>query len=90
MEMQERARVAVIDVDKIGSRVGYDGTYFGSAEEFLSWPNIDQMNCLIIDVRLPGTCRQRDTDLSRCGLVHDERASISFRSCWHIACNIGA
>jgi FixJ family two-component response regulator len=62
MEMHERPRIAVIDDDEsvresvvsLIESVGYDATHFGSAEEFLSWPNIDQMNCLIVDVRLPG------------------------------------
>ena len=34
--------------------VGYDADLFGSAEEFLGLPHLDQFDCLILDVRLPG------------------------------------
>jgi FixJ family two-component response regulator len=34
--------------------VGYEAIVFESAEEFLKSPNIGQVNCLIVDVRLPG------------------------------------
>lgn len=54
--------VAVIDDDEsvresvvsLIESVGYEVAFFGSAEEFLDWPGMDQVNCLIIDVRLPG------------------------------------
>lgn len=62
MESSEHARIAVIDDDQsvreslVGliESVGYEVAFFGSAEEFLSWPKFDQVNCLIVDVRLPG------------------------------------
>jgi FixJ family two-component response regulator len=55
-------RVAVIDDDEsvresvvsLIESVGYDAIFFDSAEEFLNSPNIDQVNCMIVDVRLPG------------------------------------
>lgn len=58
----EAPRVAVIDDDEsvresvVGliESVGYDAIFFDSAEEFLSSANLDQVNCLIVDVRLPG------------------------------------
>ena len=62
MEMPEHPRIAVIDDDEsvresvlgLIESVGYDGALFGSAEEFLNSPHIDQVTCLILDVRLPG------------------------------------
>ena len=62
MEMPERPCIAVIDDDQsvresvvsLIESVGYEATFFGSAEEFLNSPHIDRMNCLILDVRLPG------------------------------------
>ena len=58
----ECPRVAVIDDDEsvresiVGliESVGYEAIFFGSAEEFLNSSSIDQVNCLVIDVRLPG------------------------------------
>jgi FixJ family two-component response regulator len=58
----ESPRIAVIDDDEsvresvVGliESVGYDAVFFDSAEEFLSSANLDQVNCLIVDVRLPG------------------------------------
>jgi FixJ family two-component response regulator len=58
----EVPRVAVIDDDEsvresvVGliESVGYDAMFFDSAEEFLNSPNIDEVNCMIVDVRLPG------------------------------------
>jgi FixJ family two-component response regulator len=55
-------RIAVIDDDEsvresvvgLVESVGYDAMFFDSAEEFLNSANIDQVNCLIVDVRLPG------------------------------------
>lgn len=54
--------VAVIDDDEsvresvvsLIESVHYEDIFFHSAEEFLNSPNIDQVNCLIVDVRLPG------------------------------------
>ncbi len=62
MEMSERPHIAVIDDDEsvresvvsLVESVGYDATLFGSAEEFLNSPHIEKVNCLILDVRLPG------------------------------------
>jgi FixJ family two-component response regulator len=62
METRKHPHIAVIDDDEsvresvVGliESVGYNATLFGSAEEFLSWPGIDQLRCLIVDVRLPG------------------------------------
>jgi FixJ family two-component response regulator len=62
MEMPEHPRIAVIDDDEsvresvlgLIESVGYDGTLFGSAEEFLDSPQVDRVTCLILDVRLPG------------------------------------
>jgi FixJ family two-component response regulator len=58
----EVPRIAVIDDDEsvresvvgLVESVGYEAFVFESAEEFLNSPNIDQVNCLIVDVRLPG------------------------------------
>jgi FixJ family two-component response regulator len=58
----EVPRIAVIDDDEsvresvggLVESVGYEAIVFESAEEFLKSPNIDQVNCLIVDVRLPG------------------------------------
>jgi FixJ family two-component response regulator len=58
----EVPRIAVIDDDEsvresivsLIESVGYDAVFFESAEEFLSSPNIDRVNCIIVDVRLPG------------------------------------
>jgi FixJ family two-component response regulator len=58
----EVPRIAVIDDDEsvresvlgLIESVGYEVIVFESAEEFLSSPNTDQVNCLIVDVRLPG------------------------------------
>jgi FixJ family two-component response regulator len=58
----EASRIAVIDDDEsvresvvsLVESVGYDAIFFDSAEEFLNSPNIDQVKCLIVDVRLPG------------------------------------
>jgi FixJ family two-component response regulator len=58
----EAPRVAVIDDDEsvresvvsLIESVGYQAIFFNSAEEFLNSPNIDQLDCLIADVRLPG------------------------------------
>jgi FixJ family two-component response regulator len=58
----EVPRVAVIDDDEsvresvlgLIESVGYEVIVFESAEEFLNSPNTDQVNCLIVDVRLPG------------------------------------
>jgi len=58
----EAPRVAVIDDDEsvresvVGliESVGCEALFFGSAEEFLNSSGIDQVNCLIVDVRLPG------------------------------------
>ena len=54
--------IAVIDDDAsvresvVGliESVGHEAIFFGSAEEFLNSSRIDQVNCVIIDVRLPG------------------------------------
>src|SRR5579884_2100598 len=54
--------IAVIDDDEsvresvVGliESVGYEVFFFRSAEEFLDSPDIDRVNCLILDVRLPG------------------------------------
>lgn len=62
MEVRERPHIVVIDDDEsvresvvsLFESVGYDPTFFGSAEEFLNSPHFDQVNCLILDVRLPG------------------------------------
>jgi FixJ family two-component response regulator len=58
----EAPRVAVIDDDQsvresvvsLIESVGYEAIFFDSAEKFLNSPDIDQVNCLIVDVRLPG------------------------------------
>jgi FixJ family two-component response regulator len=54
--------VAVIDDDEsvresvvnLIESVGYCGTFFCSAEEFLDSPEINTVACMIVDVRLPG------------------------------------
>ncbi|MCU1292125.1 MAG: response regulator receiver protein [Bryobacterales bacterium] len=58
----EVPRIAVIDDDEsvresvvsLIESVGYDAIFFDSAEDFLNSPNTDRVNCLIVDVRLPG------------------------------------
>jgi FixJ family two-component response regulator len=62
MEKPEPPRIAVIDDDEsvresvvsLVESVGYNANLFGSAEEFLNSPDIDRVNCVILDVRLPG------------------------------------
>ena len=62
MEIAEHPRIAVIDDDQsvresvvsLIESVGFDANFFGSAEEFLNSPQFDQVNCLILDVLLPG------------------------------------
>ena len=34
--------------------LGYQAETFGSAEEFLAWTQIDDTDCLITDVQMPG------------------------------------
>ena len=54
--------VAVIDDDQsvresvvsLIESVGYEARAFSSAEELLNSSSIDQLSCLIVDVRLPG------------------------------------
>ena len=54
--------VAVIDDDEsvresvagLIESIGYEVSSFGSAEEFLDGPHIGRVNCLVLDVRLPG------------------------------------
>jgi FixJ family two-component response regulator len=63
LQMREsNSSVAVIEDDEsvresvvsLIESVGYEATFFGSAEEFLDSPNVNRVNCLIVDVRLPG------------------------------------
>ena len=51
IEDDESVRESVVSLIE---SVGYEVRFFGSAEEFLDSPNADRVNCLILDVRLPG------------------------------------
>jgi FixJ family two-component response regulator len=60
--MQQPPLISIVDDDpavreatqSLIRSLGYDAQVFGSAEEFLSWTQIEQTDCLITDVQMPG------------------------------------
>ena len=55
-------KIGVVDDDEsvrdslleLFESVGYEAATFSSAEDFLKWNHVEQLVCLILDVRLPG------------------------------------
>jgi FixJ family two-component response regulator len=62
MNLEQTPLISIVDDDEavreatksLIRSLGYQAETFGSAEEFLAWTQIDDTDCLITDVQMPG------------------------------------
>jgi FixJ family two-component response regulator len=62
MNLEQTPLISIVDDDEavreatksLIRSLGYHAETFGSAEEFLAWTQIDDTDCLITDVQMPG------------------------------------
>jgi FixJ family two-component response regulator len=62
MNLEQTPLISIVDDDEavreatksLIRSLGYQAETFGSAEEFLAWTQIDNTDCLITDVQMPG------------------------------------
>ena len=62
MTLEQTPLISIVDDDEavreatksLIRSLGYNAETFGSAEEFLAWTQIEDTDCLITDVQMPG------------------------------------